>query len=228
MVNAKTLINSCDTSSIAKTITKMSGKYSPDTIFRDWVKMAALAISNSCHLFHNKLWNKRENDFNGIANKYTKEENITFSNMLAELVVFLEKYPSDYLGKIYMEADAGNKNAGQFFTPFDICDLMARMTIDKIHDDNISLYEPACGGGGMLIAELNQLKDKGINYQRKVKIIAQDLDETCVYMTYIQLSLMGANAICVIGSTLSEPYEEGKPYPQERVFRTPNNMGLLI
>ena len=46
-------------------------------------------------------------------------------------------------------------------------------------------------------------------------------------MCYVQLSLFGINAVVVQGDTLAEPYT-GDSYPQNRVFRTPRNMGLLL
>ena len=49
-----------------------------------------------------------------------------------------------------------------------------------------------------------------INYQKRVKIIAQDLDFRSVYMTYIQLSLVGARAKVVQGDTLTEPDTKDK------------------
>ena len=57
-------------------------------------------------------------------------------------------------------------------------------------------------------------------------MIAQDLDWNGVYMTYIQLSLLGVKATVVQGDTLHEPYRKG--YDERRVFRTPTEMGLLL
>jgi hypothetical protein len=45
-------------------------------------------------------------------------------------------------------------------------------------------------------------------------------------MSYIQLSLLGIDAIIVQGDTLKEPYKSG--YPRGRVMRTPKNVGMLI
>lgn len=77
------------------------------------------------------------------------------------------------------------------------------------------------------ICAADVLKRRGINYQRCMKVFAQDLDWKCVYMCYVQLSLFGINAVVVQGDTLSEPYT-GSNYPRCRIFRTPNNMGILL
>lgn len=77
----------------------------------------------------------------------------------------------------------------------------------------------------MIISVAKLLFDKGINYQINMKVVAQDLNILCVYMTYIQLSLMGVDAIVAQGDTLSEPYIEN--YPKDRIFRTPKNLKLF-
>ena len=77
----------------------------------------------------------------------------------------------------------------------------------------------------MIIAIAQALKEKGVDYQRKMKVVAQDLDWKGVYMCYLQLSLLGIHAVCVQGNTLSEPYEKG--YPPERVLWTPMALGAL-
>ena len=70
------------------------------------------------------------------------------------------------------------------------------------------------------------LKDNGINYQKKMEVVAQDLDWLGVFMSYVQFSFLGINAIVAQGDTLMEPYVKG--YPEARVFRTPANKGVLI
>ena len=78
----------------------------------------------------------------------------------------------------------------------------------------------------MILATAKALKDIGINYQRKLKVVAQDLDWLGVYMTYVQCSMIGIDAIVVQGDTLKEPYTNN--YPKSRILRTMNNMGGLI
>ena len=70
------------------------------------------------------------------------------------------------------------------------------------------------------------MKERGIDYQKMLKVVAQDLDWKAVYMTYVQLSLLGINGIVTQGNTLEEPNIE--KYPRHRIFRTPANMGALI
>lgn len=79
----------------------------------------------------------------------------------------------------------------------------------------------------MIIAAAKVLKDRGINPQRVMRVVAQDLDWKSVYMTYMQLSLIGINAIVVQGDTLSESCRVSQ-YPPERTFKTPMAKGMIL
>lgn len=211
-------------------IQKMSGSYNPYTLFTDWVAMMAISIQNACCLQHGKTWQERERKYLDISGKYTEAEREQFGQMMGMLAMeFEECGPRDILGEIYMRAGCGSKTTGQFFTPFHLSELCAHVRLGDIPDDGgrILINEPSSGGGGMVIAAAKVLKDRGINYQRRLDVIAQDLDWNGVYMTYVQLSLLGIRARVAQGDTLAEPYT-GRDYPAGRVLKTPAYMGVLI
>lgn len=215
---------------IVKGIQNLSGKYSSNQIFFDWVECSAIAIQNNCVLFHDDVWNKREQRYKEIMNKYTLDERLQFSEMFRLLVDEFEERVNqknlDYtLGKIYMESNAGNKHIGQFFTPFNLSLACAKSVVNDF-EDKITLNEPSCGAGGLVVAVAQVFLENGANYQRKMKVVCQDLDCNCVHMCYLQLSLLGIDAIIVQGDTLCDPYHPN--YPKERTWRTPRNTGLLI
>ena len=85
-------------------------------------------------------------------------------------------------------------------------------------NDIVTMNEPSAGAGGMIIAAAQSMKEQGINYQKSLRVVAQDLDWNAFYMCYIQLSLLGIDAKCIQGDTL-----ENKPYKtfNENVFLTP-------
>jgi type I restriction-modification system DNA methylase subunit len=213
---------------ISKTINALSGSKSPYDIFCDWIAVMALSLANAPCLIHSKVWHEREKQYMNIVQKYSKEELNRFVYMFYLLTGAFEERLTDWLGEIYMESGCGNKNTGQFFTPFNVSQMCAMSTIPDDYDGSypLTVNEPSTGGGGMIIAMAAALKDKGYNYQACMKIIAQDLDWKGVYMTYTQLSLIGVDAIVVQGDTLLEPYTDN--YPRSRVFRTLRNMGGLI
>lgn len=193
----------------------------PYEVWQDLMRMFANSISNATitPLKNNeefeKVWNKREKEYLDTINKYTKKEQKIIPQMFALLVQELEENPKqDLLGSIYMMANISNKNTGQFFTPYDVCELMAKISFDRknlgkiVHKNGYaSVNDCACGGGATLIAAVNECKDmfKKYNYQNHVYFIGQDIDITCAQMCYIQLSLLGVAGYVVIGNTLTEP-----------------------
>lgn len=213
---------------IIKTINSISGKYSAYEVFSDWVKCSSLAISNSCELMRNKLWQERERTYMETIRKYNPDEQLKLSDMFFMLSEALEEEMTDVLGQIYMESGMGSKVAGQFFTPYHLSEMCARLAITEIKDGEVlKLNEPSCGGGGMIIAAAAALKGRGINYQRRMDVVAQDLDWKGVYMCYLQLSLLGIKAIVVQGDTLSEPYDLKKT-DRSRMLITPAKLGVLL
>jgi type I restriction-modification system DNA methylase subunit len=213
---------------IVEIIGDMSGQYSPYEIFTDWVLMSAISIQNNCLLIRDRYWQQREKMFNDTASKYSSEEMERFSEMLEYLTMALDGEIKDFMGEIYMESGCGNKNTGQFFTPFQVSLAAASlMPLDDVAADRpLTIHEPSVGSGGNILACARLLKDKGINYQRCMDVVAQDLDWKGVYMTYVQLSLLGIKALVVQGDTLVEPYT--LKYPGERVMVTPGKAGMLI
>ena len=214
---------------IIKSIEKMSGSYSPYNIFSDWIQLCALSIQNSVYLVHNKIWQEREQTYIDTARKYSENELEQFAQMFVWLGDALTENMSDVLGEIYMEAGMGSKYTGQFFTPFHLSELCAKMSVstDNMPETGcIELNEPSCGGGGMIIATCKVLHGAGFDYQRRLKVVAQDLDWKGVYMTYLQLSLIGCNALVVQGDTLQKPYDSKRTDPAH-IMRTPMNMGVL-
>lgn len=213
---------------IIKIINDISGKYSAYEVFSDWIKCSALAISNSCQLLHNKIWKEREQAYIETMRKYTLEERLKLREMFHMLADTLETEMSDVLGDIYMKSGMGSKAAGQFFTPYHLSKLCAEISLpEPDKNGKIQINEPSCGGGGMIIAAASALKEKGINYQHVMEVVAQDLDWKGVYMCYLQLSLLGIRAMVVQGDTLINPYEKGKTDPAH-ILITPTKMGVLL
>ena len=213
---------------IIKTINKIAGKYSAYEVFSDWIRCMALAISNSCNPFQDKVWQQREEEYIATMKKYQLEERQMLVAMSVMLVETFEDYVSDVLGEIYMESGMGSKAAGQFFTPFHVSLACAKMSLEGVDlNKKIRLNEPSCGGGGMIIATSVALQERGINHQQVLEVVAQDLDWKGVYMCYVQLSLLGISAICVQGDTLMEPYDPVRT-PKSHILTTPRKAGILI
>lgn len=212
-------------SEIVKKINEMAKYYSGHQVFRDWIEIYALSIANCCEPEGTPVFEKREQQYLSTINKYKKEEIDGFADLGGMLTLALEKDMSDILGSVYMGIGTNNKATGQFFTPDSVSQLTAKMMDVEIVSikEPIRLHEPTCGSSGMIIAYARALRDKGINYQRLLDIKATDIDFACVYMSYIQLSLLGIKAVIARQDSLL-----WEKVPQEHIFVTPAKKGMLL
>lgn len=173
-------------------------------VFRDFCELSAIALRNSVDIRGRE---EREERYLQVVRGYTPEEANRFAELLAALTVELEKELSDVLGHLYMSLDLGNEDAGQFFTPYDVGLAVAQLTSAGLSAqlagrEYITVAEPACGSGGMIVAFAQTMREEGFNYQKQLHVTAQDIEPTAVHMTYIVLSLMHIPAVVVHGNTL--------------------------
>lgn len=195
-----------DKNFILDSIKKLGEIRGINVAFEDVVKCCAYAIANRFDMNQD-----REKEFMRITKKYNKEEQMLFPKILAALVLEYRKAdePIDILGDIYENLGLIKKGAAQFFTPIGICKLMAKVTMNKEQDEKtiaekgyIDVLDPACGSGRNLYASYSELLDSGID-KNNILLIGDDIDLTCCCMTYIQLSLMNANAVVHHQNTLT-------------------------
>lgn len=190
---------------IIRMINEIGRRHDRRTVFRDFVTMSAVALSK----MDLRQAETREELYMQTVRKYSREEAVTIAHMFAELQEGLHVSPRDILGEIYMQLELGNNQMGQFFTPHDICQLMAAITlsddiVEKVAKHGfVTVNEPASGSGSTIIAMMLAMQERGLSYQRHVHVIATDLDWTAAMMAYVQLSLMHVPAIIVHGNTLT-------------------------
>lgn len=181
-------------------------------IWKDFVTMAACAFSNAVDKSH---YEEREEMYMKIVKKYKKKEVELFPKLLADLTMALDRNPEqDFLGEIFMDLNLGNESTGQFFTPYDICAMMAKIcetnVVDAVKENGYCIInDPCCGAGATLIAGIHEAKLKlekeGYNYQDHILVTGQDVDPIAAMMCYIQLSLQGVAGYIKIGNSLTNP-----------------------
>lgn len=205
------------------------------TAWSDTITLFALSIINplTLQIFKedeklNKLWNAREKRYLQIINTYPKDKQQLFPEMFACIVNEFTNNPyQDLLGSIYMELGISNNKAGQFFTPYSLCEMMAQMTVDKpllrkqVKEIGwCTINDPSCGGGATLISGVEQCDRlfNRLNWQNHVLVVANDIDKICAYMCYIQLSLIGVAGIVTISDTLTTPEVDFYQTPDKVLF----------
>jgi hypothetical protein len=194
--------------SLTKLIESLAYRHSTWQVLSDFAEMAALSLSNAVDLAQRAA---REARYMEVIKRYKPEELAKFPQMLAILTDALEEETGDVLGRTFHDLELHNKWSGQFFTPYPLCQMMAKMTLsdeavvrEKIESRGfVTAQEPACGSGAMVIALAQGLRDMGINYQQHLHVTAVDVDAKCVHMAYVQFALLHIPAVIVHGNTLT-------------------------
>lgn len=167
------------------------------------------------------------------ASRYGAEEISQIAELFSMTIMALEDNPAqDFLGDIFGSLNLHNEWHGQFFTPYHIGSMMARMQlpdkpVEELWTKPITICDPCCGAGCLLIACANEAKNLGINYQEKMVFYAQDIDRIAALMCYIQLSLLGCKAFIKIGNSLTDPLTENESL-DENIWLTPMLAGETI
>ena len=191
------------------------------TVVRDFFELSAISIRNVVD--YGKDHESLEKRYMDVAKSYSKLQLEEFSRALGLLAEEIGKAVqgiapfSDWAGEIYMDSGTSNGRAGQFFTPYHVSHLMAECSLErdevlgrigKNPDDVITIYEPTCGAGGLIVASIDVLKGYGVNYAWNVFVDCGDIDSRCVHMTYTTLSLLGVPAVVRLGDALMMKYHE--------------------
>jgi type I restriction-modification system DNA methylase subunit len=174
------------------------------TTFRHFVELSAIALSNVADPINKAT---RETQYLAIVKQYKPEEFRQFPPLLGMLVAALEHEPTDVLGVLYHRLELHNEQSGQFFTPFPVCQAMAKMLV---HDakalvekqEFIRAHEPCVGSGAMVIALAQALREEGMNYQQCLHVTAIDIDLLAVQMAYVHCTLLHIPALIVHGDIL--------------------------
>ncbi len=116
---------------------------------------------------------------------------------------------SDVLGQAYEYlikkfADSTNKKAGEFYTPRTVVRLMIDM-LDPLAGETI--YDPACGTGGMLLEAVNHVRESGGDIKALWgKLYGQEKNLTTSGIARINLFLHGVEDFEIVrGDTLRQP-----------------------
>lgn len=185
-----------------KTIDHLCRRHQRHKVFEDFVTMASSALIVRQSPQHAV---ESEADYMACVPRYERDELEEFGKLLAITQIALNARFCDFLGSVFMQAEVSNSHLGQFFTPYELSYASAKMLL---HDREnkpgqlITVQEPACGSGGMVIAFAQAAAEIGIDYHWDTYTVAVDISEVAARMAYIQLSLLDIPAHVVWGDTL--------------------------
>ena len=145
------------------------------------------------------------------SQKWTNKQNLT-DGKIRDLIEPLstrklgnKDYPADLMGDAYeillkKFADDSKAQAGEFYTPRSVVQLLIRILDPKPGE---SVYDPACGSGGMLIEAVHHMNHSNLCCG---KIFGQEKNVTNAAIAKMNLFLHGAADFNIMqGDTLREP-----------------------
>ena len=205
----KNVFRTDDQSRFGKLLLSLCEKYSSWSVWADFVTLAAISLSNAFDC-DSHIHGVREAEYLSIINRYTQEERMVLPKLLAVVVEALEDDPEqDFLGDAFSVLGLQSHWKGQFFTPYNVSQCIAKCSLIGIDEeiskhDWIAVTDPCCGAGSLLIAVRNELVRMNIP-STSVLFVAQDVDRVAALMCYIQLSLLGCAGYVKVGDSLKDP-----------------------
>lgn len=182
-------------------------------VFSDFVRLAASELDIA------RIRTPENIEQSGkICARYDANDIRNFHELFNLMVSALEAKFHDFIGSIFMELELGSGGMGQYFTPYSVQSMMARMLIpgiqEKIAREGIAtISDPACGSAGMIIAYAECLLEADVNPSAHLFASCIDIDPIAADMAFIQLSLLGIAAEVVTGNTLTMQFNRVRYTP---------------
>ena len=153
-----------------------------------------------------------------IFDRYNEKERELLDRMFVCINEYFKENYSDFLGEVFHAAELHSSWHGQFFTPFTVSYFMAQAVLANVEEviekkGYFTLMEPACGSGGMVLAAARVVKEKGYEPSEVLYFRAQDIDDRCFKMAYIQTTVARLSGHVVLGDSLKLETRKVTPTP---------------
>lgn len=115
-------------------------------------------------------------DYRAVIGRMVKNSRLApILNQYSTLEVGPDKLSNLEMGYIYEEllrrfSEQSGEEAGEHFTPREVIRLMVRLLEVPIPDKHISIYDPACGTGGMLSVTKEHLLDRAATEDERERV----------------------------------------------------------
>lgn len=172
-------------------------------VFSDFITLVASELDMARIRTPENIERSRE-----ICAKYSESDISNLHALFGLMVCALEAKFHDFLGAIFMELELGDDRNGQYFTPYNVQSLMAKLLMPDVdetirREGFVTVSDPASGAAGMIVAYAEYLLEAGYNPSEQMFGSCIDIDPIAADMAFIQLSLLGIPAEVVTGNTLT-------------------------
>lgn len=103
--------------------------------------------------------------------------------------------------------EENNEEAGEHFTPREVIELMTHLVFDPVKDAlplTMTVYDPACGSGGMLTESQNFIEEKYPAANRDIYLYGKEINDETYAICKSDMMIKGNNPENIkVGSTLS-------------------------
>ncbi|PTX58579.1 N-6 DNA methylase [Kordia periserrulae] len=187
---------------MSKLLASLGRKHNLSTVFNDFLTLGICSYHRTnIQTRLQEVDTANEKLYLQTLKKYDKNEISIFPKILGELQLQVYKHPySDILGEYFTEHITRGEN-GQFFTPTPICELLAKLSVEKQTVTHKSILDPACGSARML---LRFAKDNPKN-----DFYGADVSNTCAKMSTMNFFLNGLRGEVAWMNTLSMQWYGG-------------------
>ena len=155
-----------------------------------------------------------------------QQRNVTITEVLKKLNgIDVLGHNGDVIGDAYeflisQFASEAGKKAGEFYTPHEVSDMMARIAVIGQEDKKLfSVFDPTMGSGSLMLNIRNYL-----NYPKSVKYHGQELNTTTFNLAKMNLILHGVDNEDIRlrnGDTLNKDWPTDEPYTFDSVVMNP-------
>lgn len=155
-----------------------------------------------------------------------QQRNITITEVLKKLNdIDVLGHNGDVIGDAYeflisQFASEAGKKAGEFYTPHEVSDMMARIvTIGQEDKKLFSVFDPTMGSGSLMLNVRSH-----INHPESVKYHGQELNTTTYNLAKMNLILHGVDKEDMRlrnGDTLNKDWPTDEPYTFDAVLMNP-------
>jgi type I restriction enzyme M protein len=152
-------------------------------------------------IFGDAQWTNKERLSDALLRDLIEHfSRIALGNQVAQADILGQSY--EYLIKKF--ADLTNKKAGEFYTPRTVVRLMVNILDPR---EGESIYDPACGTGGMLLEAIHHVRENhGDDRTLWGKLFGQEKNLTTSAIARMNLFLHGAADFQILrGDTLRNP-----------------------
>lgn len=165
--------------------------YSRNRVFSDWLDLMVTTLQHD------------DEAYLEVCNQYDNEDIEQFAAAFGEVQQAMSEVNNELLGVIYEHLGQNSDALGQHFTPHNVCAAKAEMagvvnTDTTESDEPLSVGDPACGSGRLLVAAAKQIPSN-----TEAVFHGVDKDSVCAKMTALNLVFFNMDGVAIHGDSLT-------------------------